>query len=207
MLNIQPVAPQIDIVPPTLTMLAHSQLQTFEPSYINWFNTPSSPCSLFGFRFLSDQPLSLIPLPRSPASVSLSLRTKMAKVYTFEEVVKHNNKNDCWIIVFGKVYDVTQFLHEHPGGDEVLVSATEKDATDEFEFVGHSNTAKNMMSKYYIGDIDRPAVPVKHVQNPTQLQNQSSGVAMKIFQFLVPLLILGLALGLALGLRHYGKNG
>ncbi|KAG6618148.1 hypothetical protein I3842_Q124900 [Carya illinoinensis] len=120
----------------------------------------------------------------------------MAKVYTFEEVVKHNNKNDCWIIVFGKVYDVTQFLRDHPGGDEVLISATGKDATDEFEFVAHSNPAKDMMSKYYIGDIDRPAAPAKHVQNPTQQQIQSSGVGMKIFQFLVPLLILGLALGL-----------
>lgn len=79
----------------------------------------------------------------------------------------------------------------------------EKDATDEFEFIGPSNSAKNMMSNYYVGDIDRPAVPVKHVQNPTQLQNQSSGVAMKIFQFLVPLLILGLALGL----RYYGRKG
>eukprot|EP00494_Astrolonche_serrata_P034629 UN34898 len=58
---------------------------------------------------------------------------------TLEEVSKHNTKDDCWLIIAGKVYDVTKFLEDHPGGDDVLLSSTAKDATDDFEDVGHSN--------------------------------------------------------------------
>lgn len=125
------------------------------------------------------------------------------KVYTLEEVAKHNNKKTCWIIVSGKVYDVTPFLEDHPGGDEVLISSTERDATDEFEFVGHSDSAKETMKKYYIGDFDKPAVPVKQNHNSPPHQNQSPGFTIKILQFLVPLLILGLAFGL----QYFSKRG
>ncbi|KAI8028489.1 Cytochrome b5 isoform E [Camellia lanceoleosa] len=67
------------------------------------------------------------------------------KVHAFEEVANHNHKQDCWIIISGKVYDVTSFLDDHPGGDEVLLTATGKDATDDFEDVGHSESAREML--------------------------------------------------------------
>ncbi|KAJ0093401.1 hypothetical protein Patl1_25972 [Pistacia atlantica] len=46
-----------------------------------------------------------------------------------------------------EVYDVTKFLEDHPGGDEVLLLATGKDATDDFEDVGHSSSAKELMAE------------------------------------------------------------
>ena len=33
-----------------------------------------------------------------------------------EELRKHRTPGDCWIAVHSKVYDVTEFLEEHPGG-------------------------------------------------------------------------------------------
>lgn len=33
-----------------------------------------------------------------------------------EEISKHNNPDDCWIVVDGKVWDMTEFAPEHPGG-------------------------------------------------------------------------------------------
>ncbi|XP_015888784.1 cytochrome b5 [Ziziphus jujuba] len=126
-----------------------------------------------------------------------------SKVFNFSEVAKHNHKKDCWIIISGKVYDVTSFLEEHPGGDEVLLLAAEKDATEDFEDVGHSDSAKEMMGKYYVGKVDLSTIPekpnYKPPSQPAALQhNQSSGSgsAVKILQFLVPLLILGLAYAL-----------
>ncbi|XWS09132.1 hypothetical protein CRYUN_Cryun40dG0059700 [Craigia yunnanensis] len=47
----------------------------------------------------------------------------------------------------------------HPGGDEVLLSATGKDATDDFEDVGHSGGASDMMDQYIVGEIDVLTIP------------------------------------------------
>ncbi|XP_074575745.1 cytochrome b5-like [Curcuma longa] len=120
-----------------------------------------------------------------------------SKVYHFDEVVKHNATKDCWLIIDGKVYDVTSFMAEHPGGDEVLLAATGKDATNDFEDIGHSSSARDMMAKYYIGEIDPSTVLVKHTYvQPQQAPNpvdKSADFLIKALQFLVPLLILGLA--------------
>ncbi|CAH2044721.1 unnamed protein product [Thlaspi arvense] len=129
------------------------------------------------------------------------------KVFTLEEVSQHSSSQDCWIIIHGKVYDVTKFLDDHPGGDEVILTSTGKDATDDFEDVGHSSTAKAMLDEYYVGDVDTATVPIKtkFVPPPKQVessQNKSSDFVIKILQFLVPLLILGLALGI----RSYTKT-
>lgn len=32
------------------------------------------------------------------------------------ELQAHNTEEDCWVAVYGKVYDFTDFLAEHPGG-------------------------------------------------------------------------------------------
>ncbi|XP_037432352.1 cytochrome b5-like [Triticum dicoccoides] len=78
----------------------------------------------------------------------------MAMVFTMEEVAQHHSSNDCWLLIAGKVYDVTKFLEEHPGGEEILLSLAGMDATTNFEDVGHSSDAREMMDMYYIGVID-----------------------------------------------------
>ncbi|XWS48627.1 hypothetical protein CRYUN_Cryun13aG0092500 [Craigia yunnanensis] len=89
-------------------------------------------------------------------------------------------------------------MDDHPGGDEVLLSATRKDATNDFEDVGHSDTAREMMEKYCIGEIDSKSVPAKRTYIPPQQAHynpdKTSEFVIKILQFLVPLLILGLAI-------------
>ncbi|KAL5848596.1 hypothetical protein ACOSQ4_006609 [Xanthoceras sorbifolium] len=126
--------------------------------------------------------------------------------FTLGQVSKHNNSRDCWIIINGKVYDVTKFLEDHPGGDEVLLSATGKDATDEFEDVGHSTTAREMMHQYHVGDIDISSIPKKKMYTPPKQphynQDKTSEFIIKLLQFLVPIAILGFAVGI----RIYTKS-
>jgi cytochrome b involved in lipid metabolism len=37
------------------------------------------------------------------------------KAYAWAEIVEHDTEDDCWIVIHGKVYDVTKFLKVHPG--------------------------------------------------------------------------------------------
>lgn len=40
---------------------------------------------------------------------------------TAREVSKHNTASSCWVIIDGYVYDVTQFLPDHPGGQQSVL--------------------------------------------------------------------------------------
>ena len=52
--------------------------------------------------------------------------------YSASEVSQHNNEYDCWIILHGKVFDITKYLDYHPGGKKILLSMAGKDATEKF---------------------------------------------------------------------------
>merc|ERR1719329_65738 len=56
-------------------------------------------------------------------------------VITMEEVAKHNTKASCWVVLDGKVLDVTNFLSEHPGGELAILTFAGKDATEEFNMI------------------------------------------------------------------------
>jgi len=76
------------------------------------------------------------------------------KRFSTKEVAEHKDKKSVWIIIHDNVYDVTKFLEEHPGGEEVLLEQAGKDATEHFEDVGHSTDARTMMKDYQIGELN-----------------------------------------------------
>lgn len=90
------------------------------------------------------------------------------KQFTRKEVeaLKQQNKRDTVFIIDNLVYDVTQFLDEHPGGHEVLQNAAGGDASEDFEDVGHSLDAKQLMKKYQVGELvaaDRVEIKKKRI--------------------------------------------
>jgi cytochrome-b5 reductase len=66
------------------------------------------------------------------------------------------------------VYDVTQYLKDHPGGADPLVELAGQDATSAYEDVGHSPDAREIMHPFLVGSLagaspkapDRPSKPV-----------------------------------------------
>ncbi|KAF9102687.1 hypothetical protein BGX27_010905 [Mortierella sp. AM989] len=74
------------------------------------------------------------------------------KTFTQADLSQHNHKDDLYVAIHGKVYDITGFIDEHPGGEEVLIDEAGRDATESFEDVGHSEEARDILSKWYIGE-------------------------------------------------------
>ena len=86
----------------------------------------------------------------------LSKRVKVPfgteKQFSRVEVAKHSSMDDCWIIVKGKVYDVTDFAVKHPGG-RVIYTYGGKDATDVFTAF-HAGASWAKLAEVQIGRLE-----------------------------------------------------
>ena len=76
------------------------------------------------------------------------------------EVAKHNTISDCWIIINNKVYDVSGYASQHPGGAQNIANYCGKEATEAFDTKGgrgspHSGRANNMLANFYMGDLNQ----------------------------------------------------
>ncbi|CAO3640098.1 unnamed protein product [Mucor fragilis] len=84
----------------------------------------------------------------------MTTATETSTIYSLDDVSKHNTKDDLWMTIHNKVYNITEFVLEHPGGEEVLLDEAGKDATESFEDIGHSDEARDILEKYLIGTLD-----------------------------------------------------
>ncbi len=80
--------------------------------------------------------------------------TTSGKTYTLTDVAKHDNQSDCWLVIDNNVYNVTSFIGQHPGGDEILKECG-RDATSLFSRVrDHAeNSASSLLPPYLIGTL------------------------------------------------------
>lgn len=75
------------------------------------------------------------------------------KQITLDEVAYHDTITDCWIVLYDRVYDITDFLEMHPGGHDVLLEHAGRDATIAFIGTGHSKAAFESLKMYEIGEL------------------------------------------------------
>lgn len=76
---------------------------------------------------------------------------QLEQKYTLSEVQQHASLDDCWMVIFDKVYNITDFVYEHPGGDYILLEYAGRDATQPFLSSRHGSSAYKMLDKYWIG--------------------------------------------------------
>ncbi|KAG2191028.1 hypothetical protein INT46_006364 [Mucor plumbeus] len=112
-----------------------------------------------------------------------------SKIHTYEEIAQHNSRSDLWMAIEGKVYDITKFLDEHPGGEEVLLDEGAKDATAAFDDVGHTDDARELLVKYYIGEVDPESKPIKVERVAEVIPEGPKGNPLRI---LIPLILLAI---------------
>ncbi|KAK6526929.1 hypothetical protein TWF281_010125 [Arthrobotrys megalospora] len=96
------------------------------------------------------------------------------KEYSYADVAAHDTKESLYVVIDDKVYDVSQFVDEHPGGEEVMLDVAGQDGTEAFEDVGHSDEAREILSKYLIGNLKRSATDPKPVTTPRSTASTST---------------------------------
>jgi len=72
------------------------------------------------------------------------------QMYTLEDVKKHNRSTDAWMVINGKVYDVTKYIPYHPGGQKILMGVG-KDGTELYNKYHPWVNANFLLEKYHIG--------------------------------------------------------
>ncbi|RWW86395.1 hypothetical protein BHE74_00004836 [Ensete ventricosum] len=83
----------------------------------------------------------------------MAVQGEEAKRYiTAEELRNHNAASDLWISIQGKVYDVTSWVKDHPGGDLPLLSLAGQDATDAF-VAYHPASAWAHLGRFFVGHL------------------------------------------------------
>ncbi|KAL7628599.1 hypothetical protein AAE478_000114 [Parahypoxylon ruwenzoriense] len=77
------------------------------------------------------------------------------KLISAEEVAKHTTPESCWVVLYGNIYDVTEFLPSHPGGSKIILQLAGRDATDEYDPIHPPGTLEeNLKPEAKMGRID-----------------------------------------------------
>ncbi|KAI0724176.1 FMN-dependent dehydrogenase-domain-containing protein [Fomitopsis betulina] len=83
----------------------------------------------------------------------------MSKGLSGKDVAEHNSAESCWIIVHGNVYDVTEFLPEHPGGSKIILKYAGRDATAEYDPIHPPNAiTDNLPPEKHLGPVNPETV-------------------------------------------------
>ncbi|KAF2670953.1 delta-5 fatty acid desaturase [Microthyrium microscopicum] len=83
---------------------------------------------------------------------------KSIRTITIEEVEAANTERKPWVAIRGKVYDLTNLLDKHPGGQEMLLLAAGRDATAMYESM-HTDKNTKVLNKYVIGNLKKSNMP------------------------------------------------
>lgn len=106
--------------------------------------------------YLANRPVEMMTDQAPPSPTPTNMEQQMI---TLGEVAVHNSKEDCYMAIEGKVYDVTEYAKSgwHPGKEAILMGCG-TDATAIFnkrpvQGTSHSEAARKMLGKYEIGTL------------------------------------------------------
>ena len=76
------------------------------------------------------------------------------KVITDNELQQHNTPEDLWVAIHAKVFDLSDFANDHPGGWQVIEEHAGKDGTAAYESGEHMLCSIKDLKKRYIGEYE-----------------------------------------------------
>lgn len=80
--------------------------------------------------------------------------TRRMRIFAETDVANHKTLEDCWVVHEGKVFDVTDFVMDHPGGEDLIMRFAGKDMGGIMEDPAehsHSESAYELLEEYLIG--------------------------------------------------------
>ncbi|KAL1872840.1 fatty acid alpha-hydroxylase [Paecilomyces lecythidis] len=79
---------------------------------------------------------------------------KILPTFTPAEVASHNTEKSCYVTLGSKVYDVTSFVDDHPGGGDLILEYAGKDVTEIMADVvshQHTDSAYEILDECHVG--------------------------------------------------------
>jgi NAD(P)H-flavin reductase/cytochrome b involved in lipid metabolism len=121
------------------------------------------------------------PVPTTPISNNNTHNNKInPSTFTKSQILAKRKQGRCMIVLHGNVYDVTDFLDEHPGGTELITDIAPDDfdtMTQEFEDADHSEEAMDQLKeffkgKYVMDDDNSTALSLSSSSSPPTADNE-----------------------------------
>ena len=85
------------------------------------------------------------------------------------DVAKHSSADDCWVIIHGRAYDVTEFMPEHPGGPKIIMKFAGKDATETYDPIHPPDTLEKYLAREkHMGEVNMKTVEKEHEADPDE---------------------------------------
>ncbi|RPA93744.1 cytochrome b5 [Choiromyces venosus 120613-1] len=82
----------------------------------------------------------------------------MSKTFSLAEVAMHKDaEKGLYIVIDDGVYDITNFVDEHPGGAKILKRVAGKDASKQFWKYHNEGVLKKYSEKLRIGSVEEKA--------------------------------------------------
>ncbi len=106
----------------------------------------------------NQQQLQLLNSNTIQNSGTSSANISVGSILDSTTIAQHSTVGDCWLLIEGSVYDVTQYLQLHPGGQAIVLPYCGADATTAFLTKGgqgsHSRTAFTQLGALYLGKLN-----------------------------------------------------
>ncbi|KAF2155678.1 hypothetical protein K461DRAFT_221718 [Myriangium duriaei CBS 260.36] len=81
------------------------------------------------------------------------------KKVTVDEISKHGSPDDCWIVVDGAVWDLSQFAPDHPGGAHVITRHAGRDASESYNSIHDpALLSETLPQSAYKGQLDTSTI-------------------------------------------------
>ncbi|KAK6076205.1 glycolate oxidase [Seiridium cupressi] len=98
------------------------------------------------------------------------------KIVPYDEVQRHKAADDCWIIIKGQVYDITEFIGSHPGGEHAILDQAGKDATETFSMIHPPDAIDTLPPEMLLGPVDPTTMPApeENIMSEDELRRQAA---------------------------------